>query len=221
MLTAAQTQQLLTLYPVLAELAPPRREAALAQARVLRVAAGTPLFQEAQACAAFPFVLSGTVRVYKTSASGRELPLYRVGPGDACVVSAGCVLGARPYNAAGRAQTDCELVLLPDHDFEALLGETAVRRAVFALFSERLAELMQLIEEVAFRKLDQRLAGALLGKGTVLHCSHQDLANELGSVREMVSRLLKGFAEDGLVRLGREEITLLDPAGLRRIATTH
>jgi CRP/FNR family transcriptional regulator len=77
---------------------------------------------------------------------------------------------------------------------------------------------MQLVEEVAFRKLDQRLASLLLGKGRELHVTHQHLADELGSVREMVSRLLKSFAEQGLVRLGREQIEILDPAGLRRLA---
>ena len=78
---------------------------------------------------------------------------------------------------------------------------------------------MQVVEEVAFRRLDQRLAAVLLGHGAQLHTTHQQLADELGSVREIVSRLLKGFAEQGLVRLGRERIEILDAAGLRRIAT--
>jgi CRP/FNR family transcriptional regulator len=82
-----------------------------------------------------------------------------------------------------------------------------------------MAELMQLVEEVAFRKLDQRLAALLLGKGRVVRATHQQLADELGSVREMVSRLLKGFAEQGLVRLGREQVEVLDPAGLRKAAS--
>ena len=100
-----------------------------------------------------------------------------------------------------------------------MLGEAAFRDFVFALFSERMAELMQLVEEVAFRKLDQRLAALLLGKGRVVHVTHQQLADELGSVREMVSRLLKGFAEQGLVRLGREQVEVLDAAGLRKMAS--
>jgi CRP/FNR family transcriptional regulator len=103
--------------------------------------------------------------------------------------------------------------------FDEVLAEPAFRDFVFALFSERMAELMQLVEEVAFRKLDQRLAALLLGKGRMLRTTHQQLADELGSVREMVSRLLKGFAEQGLVRLGREQVEVLDPAGLRRMAS--
>jgi CRP/FNR family transcriptional regulator len=100
-----------------------------------------------------------------------------------------------------------------------MLGEPAFRGFIFSLFSERLAELMQLVEEVAFHKLDQRLAALLLGKGRVVHISHQQLADELGSVREMVSRLLKRFEDQSLVRLGREQVEVLDPAGLRRAAS--
>jgi len=99
-----------------------------------------------------------------------------------------------------------------------MLTEPAFRAFVFSLFSERMAELMQLVEEVAFQKLDQRLAALLLGKGRVVHASHQQLADELGSVREMASRLLKRFEEQGLLRLGREKVEVPDPAGLRRAA---
>ena len=98
-------------------------------------------------------------------------------------------------------------------------GEAAFRDFIFQLFSERIADLMQLIEEVAFRKLDQRLAALLLGKGRVLHVTHQQLADELGSVREIVSRLLKSFAEQGLVKLAREQVEIIDPSGLRRMAS--
>ena len=116
------------------------------------------------------------------------------------------------------AEVDSTLLLVPSADFQALLGEAAFRDFVFQLFAERIAGLIQLIEEVAFRKLDQRLAALLLGKGPSVHTTHQQLADELGSVREIVSRLLKGFAEQGLVSLAREQVGILDPAGLRRIA---
>jgi len=110
------------------------------------------------------------------------------------------------------------LVLLPQGLFNELLAQAPFRNFIFNLFAERMADLMRLVEEVAFRKLDQRLAALLLGKGRVVHATHQQLADELGSVREMISRLLKGFAELGLVALGREQIEIRDAAGLRRIA---
>ena len=160
----------------------------------------------------------GSIRVSKTSANGRELPLYRVTPGETCVISSSCLLGNEDYNARGIAETETEMVMLPQADFNALLAEPAFRGFVFHLFADRIADLMQLIEEVAFHKLDQRLATLLLGKGRLVHTTHQHLADELGSVREIISRLLKGFAAQGLVKLSREQVEILDPAGLRRIA---
>lgn len=209
---------LLQLYPALAAVDARIRADVLAQAQVFTVPAGTVLFDERQPCRGFPFVLKGAVRVVKSAANGRELPLYRVLPGETCIITSSCLLGHVDYNARGLAEGDTELVFLPHEQFDALLASPPFRNFVFQLFAARIAELMQLVEEVAFRKLDQRLAGLLLGKGQVVRVTHQQLADELGSVREMVSRLLKGFAEQGLVALGREQVEILDAAGLRRIA---
>ncbi|MFA7239564.1 MAG: Crp/Fnr family transcriptional regulator [Sulfuricellaceae bacterium] len=209
---------LLQLYPVLAGVDARIRAEALAQAQVFTAPAGAVLFDERQSCLGFPFVLKGAVRVVKSTANGRELPLYRVLPGESCIITSSCLLGRTDYNARGLAEGDTELVFLPREQFDALLASPPFRNFVFQLFAARIAELMQLVEEVAFRKLDQRLAGLLLGKGQTVHATHQQLADELGSVREMVSRLLKGFAAQGLVALGREQIEILDAAGLRRIA---
>lgn len=209
---------LLDLYPALAAVDASLRSAVLAQAQILTVASGTVLFDERQACRGFPFVLAGAVRVLKAAANGRELPLYRVLPGETCIITSSCLLGRADYNARGVAEGDTELVFLPAPQFDVLLAAPVFRDFVFKIFAERMVELMQLVEEVAFRKLDQRLAGLLLGKGRILRATHQQLADELGSVREMVSRLLKGFAEQGLVALGREQVEILDASGLRRIA---
>lgn len=208
-----------TLYPVLCELAAPELERLLAEAQVTDVPAGAVLFDERQSCTGFPLVLSGSVRVVKSAPNGRELPLYRVTPGETCIITSSCLLGNVPYNARGIADTETRLVLLPRDAVGILLERKPFRDFVFALFAERMADLMTLVEEVAFRKLDQRLAALLLGKGRVLATTHQKLADELGSVREIVSRLLKGFAAQGLVSLGREQVEILDPAGLRRIAS--
>jgi CRP/FNR family transcriptional regulator len=212
------TADLSTLYPVLAKLPANLCQQALAQAQPLTVPAGTVLFDEHQPCQGFPFVLSGGIRVLKPAANGRELPLYRVLPGESCIITSSCLLGHTDYNARGVAESETTLVLMPRALFDEMLGQPPFRDFVFHLFSERIAELMQLVEEVAFRKLDQRLAGLLLGKGRIIHATHQQLADELASVREMVSRLLKGFAEQGLVRLSREQVEILDPTGLRRLA---
>lgn len=206
------------LYPVLEELPAPLRERLVGEAQAMTIPAGTVLFDELQPCQGFPFVLNGSIRVVKLAANGRELPLYKVLPGESCIITSSCLLGHAEYNARGITESETSLVLLPRTLFDDLLGTNAFRDFVFHLFSERIAELMQLIEEVAFRKLDQRLANLLLGKGRQLHTTHQHLADELGSVREMVSRLLKGFADQGWVRLGREQIEVIDPTALLRLA---
>jgi CRP/FNR family transcriptional regulator len=208
-----------TLYPVLAALPADLHQRLMATMQSMTVPAGTVLFDERQPCLGFPFVLEGSIRVTKAAANGRELPLYRVLPGESCIITSSCLLGHAAYNARGTTEAASTLILLPRNLFDELLGQAAFRDFVFNQFAERMAELMQLVEEVAFRKLDQRLASLLLGKGRVLHTTHQQLADELGSVREMVSRLLKGFAEQGLVRLAREQVEILEPAGLRLIAS--
>jgi CRP/FNR family transcriptional regulator len=211
-------QQLQDLYPVLAKLPAAMAERVMAQMQTITVPGGTVVFDEHQDCMGFPFVISGDIRVLKPSASGRELPLYRVLPGESCIITSSCLLGHTSYNARGVAEGKTTLALMPRGLFDELLAEPTFRDFVFHLLSERVADLMQIIEEVAFQKLDQRLAGLLLGKGRLVHATHQQLADELGSVREMVGRLLKGFAEQGLVRLSREQVEILDPAGLRRIS---
>jgi CRP/FNR family transcriptional regulator len=214
----ARHARLAARYPAIAALTPAARARLQQAAHWIRVPAGALLFDERQACEGFPFVVDGSVRVSKCAPNGRELPLYRVGAGETCIISSSCLLGRADYNARGVAETDTLLMLLPQPVFDELLGERAFRDFIFHLFAERIADLMQLIEEVAFRKLDQRLAALLLGKGPRLHVTHQQLADQLGSVREIVSRLLKGFADQGLVRLGREQVDIVDATGLRRLA---
>lgn len=213
--------RLLEAYGGLGDLPAQRREDLLAEARWLTVPDGTVLFDEQQTCGGYPLVLRGCVRVLKTSAQGRELPLYRVAPGETCVISSSCLLSDRPYPARGVAEGETALVLLSRGAFEGALAEEPFRRVVFALFAERLVTLMTLVEAVAFRRLDQRLAALLLARGPVLRTTHQQLADELGSVREIVSRILKGFADAGWVRGGRERVEVLDAEALRELAASR
>lgn len=209
-----------TFYPPLASLPAGELDALLDEAPTMTVPTGTVVFDEQNPCMAFPLILEGTIRVVKTAPNGRELQLYRIVPGDACVLSSSCLLGHSPYSARGIAESETTLVTLPAPLFDRLVSQhEPFRTYVFGIFAERLSELMQLVEAVAFQRLDQRLAALLLGKGKLIHTTHQQLADELGSVREIVSRLLRGFADQGLVGLAREQIEILDPAGLRSIAS--
>ncbi|MDH4174161.1 MAG: Crp/Fnr family transcriptional regulator [Betaproteobacteria bacterium] len=207
--------QLLERFPAFAGLAPARLERLLAETQLLRVPAGAILFDADQPCRGFPLVLEGAVRVVMNAPSGREILLYRVDPGQGCILSGGCLLGHSDYAARGIAEEDVTLLNLPPAAFNALLLEhEPFRRFVFGMYGERLAEVMTLVEEVAFRRLDERLAQLLIHRGPVIEATHQKLADELGSVREIVSRLLRSFEQRGWVKLERERITLTDPKSL-------
>jgi CRP/FNR family transcriptional regulator len=211
--------RLLERFPALAGLAPERLERLLAEAQLLRVPAGGVLFDARQPCRGFPLVLEGAVRVTMNAPSGREILLYRVDPGQGCIMSGGCLLGHSDYAARGVAATGVTLLSLPPALFNALLLEhEPFRRFVFGMYGERLAEVMQLVEEVAFRRLDERLAQLLVHRGPVIEDTHQKLADDLGSVREIVSRLLRSFEDRGWVSLERERITLRDPKSLAALA---
>lgn len=211
--------RLLALYPTLAGLPAAQQARLFTPDSLLRLPAGAPIFSENQPCAGFPLIVEGSIKVIKQASNGRELLLYRVGPGDSCIISSSCLLGKTAYNARGMTESPLILFVLPAAEFNRLLTEQlAFRDFVFHLFTERISELMQLVEEVAFARLDQRLAKCLLSHPEdVLHLTHQQLADELGSVREIVSRLLKGFAAQGLVALGREQVDVLDRNGLRKL----
>jgi CRP/FNR family transcriptional regulator len=222
MSTSLSSERLLALYPTLSALQAAELQALIKPEAQLHLPAGTRLFAEAQPCQGFPLVIAGTIKVVKTAASGREMLLYRVAPGDSCIISSSCLLGHTPYSARGETESEVTMVVLPGPLFERLLAEnTAFRDFVFHLFADRIAELMQRVEEIAFQRLDQRLARLLLARGDErqeIQATHQALADELGSVREIVSRLLKGFAAEGLVSLGREHIAILDRPALERLA---
>jgi CRP/FNR family transcriptional regulator len=211
--------RLLQQYPMLRELSDSEKQELFESAAVVHLPAGTVLFDENQPCQGFPLLLSGNIRVIKAAPNGRELQLYRVMPGESCILTSSCLLGNTRYHARGIAEQDLEMALLPAATFHTLIEkQDSFRGYVFHLFSDRLTDLMQLVSAVAFQKLDQRLANLLINKNNPIHTTHQALADELGSAREIVSRLLKGFAEQGWVKLGREQIDITDATALNKFA---
>src|SRR3972149_1892727 len=178
--------RLLQQYQMLRELPAADQAELRAAASVMHLPAGTVVFDEDQPCQGFPLLLPGNTRVVKAAPNGRELQLYRVTPGESCILTSSCLLGHSRYHARGIAEQALEIVVLPAASFHALLGShEAFRSYVFHLFSDRLTDLMQLVSAVAFQKLDQRLARLLIGKPSPIHATHQALADELGSAREI------------------------------------
>ncbi len=217
MLDTAIQIRLLAAYPMLRGLPENLLESLCNGAQLLRLPAGTVVFDEDQPCQGFPLLLAGNVRVIKASPNGRELQLYRVDPGESCILTSSGLMGHTRYQARGEVEKDVEMVVLSAPVFRQLISAfEPFRDYICGLFSDRLTDMMQLVSAVAFQKLDQRLAALLLTKTSPLRATHQQLADELGSVREMVSRLLKQFADQGWVKLGREQIEITDAAGLKR-----
>jgi CRP/FNR family transcriptional regulator len=210
-MTTELRRRLVQRFPLFADLPAALLDELVATALEVHAPAGSVLFDERQPCAGFPLVLEGDIRVTKAAPSGRGILLYRVGPGEGCILSGGCLLGNESYSATGVAESDVTLLRLPPALFQKLmLHSEPFRRFVFGMYGERLGEVMQLVEAVAFQRLDARLAQLLIRRGPVVQATHQALADELGSVREIVSRLLRSFEERGWVRLEREKVTLLD-----------
>ncbi|OGA96749.1 MAG: hypothetical protein A3G27_00055 [Betaproteobacteria bacterium RIFCSPLOWO2_12_FULL_66_14] len=190
----------------------------LRASQLIRAHAHAVMFETHQPCRGFPLLLEGAVRVFKTAPSGREIQLYRVEAGEGCILSGGCLLGNADYSATALAETDVALLSLGPRVFNELMIEyEPFRRFVFGMYNARLEEIMELVEEVAFHKLDQRLAQLLVHRGPVIHETHQKLADDLGSVREIVSRLLRMFENHGWVMLERERVTVVNPKALAQV----
>ena len=192
---------------------------AVGGARLVHLKAGHKVFSPGQDCSAFLLVKAGSVRVSTTTESGRELLLYRVGPEETCVLTTACLLSESDYDAEGIAETETEAVVIPKALFEELLAQSsAFRHFVFASYGSRLRDLIALVQEVSQRHVDRRLARYLCERGAAgaIAATHQEIATELGTAREVVSRLLKHFEAQGLVRLERRQIVVADAMGLER-----
>jgi CRP/FNR family transcriptional regulator, anaerobic regulatory protein len=209
-------------FPALKDIHDPRWRALMSNAREVTITPGESAFRAGDACRNFLFVLEGSVRVEKLAENGREIVLYRVGRGETCLLTTSCLIANERYPADGVTETEVRAAALPCNLFhEALALIPEFRSFVFASFGARLTELMALVEAIAFGRGDARLARRLLESGAVsgeVVTTHQQLAAELGTAREVVSRLLKEFEHRGLVRLARGRIMIADRAGLEALA---
>lgn len=193
-----------------------------ATSRVVNLPAGTRIFGPGQAPDAFLLLIRGTVRVQQVSDTGREIVLYRVSAGESCALTTACLMGYDDYQAEAVAESDVEAVAIPRATFDELIARSAdFRRFVFTAFSRRVTDLFRIIEEVAFGRVDVRLAQRLLELANAsghIDLTHQQLAAELGTAREVVSRQLTEFQRRGWISTSRGAIDLTRPDDLRRLA---
>lgn len=192
-----------------------------AGSKIVRLPAGACVFEPGQHADNLLLLLSGTIRVQQRSESGREVFLYRVHAGESCVLTTACMLADEDYAAEGLTETEVEAVVIPRKLFDDLAGQSEVFRTfIFRAYSRRIADLFGLIDDIVFQRLDVRLAAKLLDLATedTVQATHQVLAVELGTAREVISRTLGEFQRRAWVEQSRGVIRILDRGGLERLA---
>ncbi|PHQ24237.1 Crp/Fnr family transcriptional regulator [Marinobacter guineae] len=188
------------------------RRDALSNVKTVRIEQGRILFRAGDPCQGLPLVLNGTVKVQMTGVSGNSIVLYRMGSDDICTLSIGCLMTGHGYRAEAVVEEDAEAAMVPRGLFDRLMDQSAsFRLGIMESYGRRLDDLMLLVEEVAFRRMDERLERWLevrAGQGAIT-ITHQELAVELGTAREVISRLLKELERRGKLRLSRGRIQFI------------
>jgi CRP/FNR family transcriptional regulator len=188
-----------------------------------KIPSGRDIFVEGDQVDGIALMMSGVVRVYKLGETGREITLYRFGEGESCVITANAILNQQGFPAIAQVEQDAEAVMIPAEVFSNWVKQyDPWRDFVFSLVSDRLASVMEIVDEVAFQRMDRRVASFLLNRSKLQNpilITHQEIANEIGSSREVISRLLEDFSNRELVRLSRGEIQILDFEGLNTYLT--
>jgi CRP/FNR family transcriptional regulator len=192
------------------------------QLQVVRLPARRDVFRRGDGCRSYLVVVEGSVRVHTVSATGREVVLYRVTDGQSCVITTACLMSGEAYPAEAVTETETSALVIPHTVFGRMLGHSAAfQRFVFASHGKRLGDLIQRINEVTSGRVDTRLARLLLDRsksgGDAVTATHQQLASELGTAREVVSRQLKAFEKHGWIRVLRGSVQVLQPQALRRL----
>ncbi len=181
--------------------------------------AQTTIF-DSSSCKGVMAVVSGIVRVYMLSEEGREITLYRLFEGDFCMLSVSCLMGTMPLQAIIRADTNCRLALLSNDIFSGIHRRNPrIQQVLLSTMTSRLADVMWVVEQVAFKGMDRRIGGFLLSQpASVIYATHEAIASELGTAREVVSRMLKYFERNGIISLSRGKLKIIDRPALERLA---
>ena len=209
--------------PFWKRLTPAQRAAVVDGSGERRFAAGDMLHRGPIDCAGLYVLESGQVRAYSISETGREITLFRLFERDVCLFSASCMMKDIRFSIYMQAAEPTDAVLIPTPVFRQLTQESAdVSNFVNSILSSRLSDVMWLLEQTLFTRMDKRLAQYLLARfdetGGLLKTTHEAVAADLGTVREVVSRLLKYFQSEHMVKLSRGEIALADRKRLEATA---
>lgn len=210
-----QLQRLSRQLPFLPRLEEELKGQLLEQASLIRLKKGQSVCQEGNHCTQLAVLCSGSARVYKLGENGKEITLYRLAAGESCVLTASCILSHLPFPAFAICEADLEAVALPATTVHRWLSTSPIwRDYIFGLVATRLSNIINVVEDVAFRRMDKRIAHYLCHHPTdsdqLLRVTHQEIASELGTSREVVSRILKEFEHESMIRVTRGAIALID-----------
>jgi CRP/FNR family transcriptional regulator len=223
MLSPLQKAEFSRLFPFINQATAEFAREFFTDSQYVELPAGVSICDEGENCSHLALVMAGNGRVYKLSPSGREITLYRVNPGESCVLTASCIMNQSSFPAMAQSETPMRGVLIsPSRVRDWFCRDDQWQRFIFGLLSHRLADIISVVEEVAFKRIDVRLADYfvryLQGGHTTINKTHADLAADVGSSREVVSRILRDFSQRQLIRSGRGQIDIVDPEGLTSIA---
>lgn len=221
MLTSDQLKIAADMLPFLEDEGAPLTRDFVAQATLFRLPVGTTVFEEGDLCSSFAILASGQVRVFAIGETGREITLYRFARGESCILTASCILSEQQFPALATVEEDSQAFIIPHHTFQHWIDvHQPWRTYVFQMLARRLSTVMAVLDEVAFRRMDTRIAELLLRRAAVdqstINLTHQQIAAELGSSREVISRILADFAAEGMIESGRGNITIRDRQRLMR-----
>ncbi|WP_376877886.1 Crp/Fnr family transcriptional regulator [Albirhodobacter sp. R86504] len=198
------------------------KELLLSRSKILTVPSGATIFGPGKSPENMLFLLHGSVRVQQVSETGHSIVLYRIHAGESCVLTTACLLAYEDYAAEGISESEVVAAAVPREVFDDLVARSkAFRSFVFAAFSKRITDLFLIIDEVAFQRLDVRLADRLLALSNgsdEIATTHQNLAVELGTAREVISRQLQEFQRRGWIAQSRGQVTLLAREALDQLA---
>jgi CRP/FNR family transcriptional regulator len=195
----------------------------IAQAKHVILQAGTTIFYQGDGCNNYLLVQSGSIKVFTRTENGREIVLYRVKQGESCILTTTCLMAEESYPAEGVTETDVDAIIISAQDFNLGLAQSKYfRNLVFENYSKRLADVIALVVEINFNRIDVRLAKFLMKheKNQVVEITHQELSIELGTAREVVSRQLKTLEQKQWIKLSRGKINIINQDNLINLAKT-
>lgn len=213
-----------THFPIWDKLTPAQQKVISQSSQTRSVPKGTVLHNGSIDCLGLLLILSGQLRAYIISDEGREITLYRLFERDVCIFSASCIMRNIQFEVIIEAEKDSEIIVLPPHIYKKLMEESAtVANFSNQVMGSRFTEVMWLIEQIMWKSFDKRLASFLIEESVLdntdsLKITHEKIANHLGTAREVVTRMLRYFQSEGLVKLSRGTIELTDKKRLEEIS---